>query len=254
MSSRASEPLVCLPSRPRRRATSRAPATFWVWATSPPATSPKRTTPPFAAAEASSPIETWPSWSTPGGLIPARSGSTRCPGGSGACSILSRWAGWAVNCSLPLTPQWSQTSHWFYVGFPPTKSQYGNPMIYVTENGVSEKMMCTELCDEWRIQYFRDYINEMLKGRFSIGVNTPLWFSSVTVACGVSQRSRMELTWGATPPGRCLTSLSGMKATPRDSAYTTWTSGTKTSHATPKPLSSSISALLVPMDFPIRER
>lgn len=40
-------------------------------------------------------------------------------------------------------------------------------MIYVTENGVSEKMMCTELCDEWRIQYFRDYINEMLKGRFS---------------------------------------------------------------------------------------
>lgn len=40
-------------------------------------------------------------------------------------------------------------------------------MIYVTENGVSEKMMCTELCDEWRIQYFRDYINEMLKGRCS---------------------------------------------------------------------------------------
>ncbi|XP_068459462.1 lactase-like protein isoform X3 [Clinocottus analis] len=43
------------------------------------------------------------------------------------------------------------------------KSQYGNPMIYVTENGVSEKMLCTELCDDWRIQYFKDYINEMLK-------------------------------------------------------------------------------------------
>uniref|UniRef100_A0A3B3VMZ3 Cytosolic beta-glucosidase n=1 Tax=Poecilia latipinna TaxID=48699 RepID=A0A3B3VMZ3_9TELE len=43
------------------------------------------------------------------------------------------------------------------------KTQYGNPMIYVTENGVSEKMMCTELCDEWRIQYYKDYINEMLK-------------------------------------------------------------------------------------------
>lgn len=42
-------------------------------------------------------------------------------------------------------------------------------MIYVTENGVSEKMMCTELCDEWRIQYFRDYINEMLKGRCFCG-------------------------------------------------------------------------------------
>ena len=38
-------------------------------------------------------------------------------------------------------------------------------MIYVTENGVSEKMMCTELCDDWRIQYFKDYINEMLKGQ-----------------------------------------------------------------------------------------
>ncbi|XP_071059625.1 lactase-like protein isoform X3 [Pseudochaenichthys georgianus] len=43
------------------------------------------------------------------------------------------------------------------------KSQYGNPMIYVTENGVSEKMLCTELCDDWRIQYFKDYTNEMLK-------------------------------------------------------------------------------------------
>ncbi|XP_047241222.1 lactase-like b isoform X2 [Girardinichthys multiradiatus] len=43
------------------------------------------------------------------------------------------------------------------------KTQYGNPNIYVTENGVSEKMMCTELCDEWRIQYYKDYINEMLK-------------------------------------------------------------------------------------------
>lgn len=38
-------------------------------------------------------------------------------------------------------------------------------MIYVTENGVSEKIVCTDLCDEWRIQYFRDYINEMLKGQ-----------------------------------------------------------------------------------------
>lgn len=38
-------------------------------------------------------------------------------------------------------------------------------MIYVTENGVSEKIMCTDLCDEWRMQYFRDYSNEMLKGQ-----------------------------------------------------------------------------------------
>lgn len=44
------------------------------------------------------------------------------------------------------------------------QTQYGNPMIYVTENGVSEKMICTDLCDDWRMQYFKDYINEMLKG------------------------------------------------------------------------------------------
>ncbi|KAG1944938.1 lactase-like [Pimephales promelas] len=43
------------------------------------------------------------------------------------------------------------------------KTQYGNPMLFITENGVSEKMTCTELCDDWRIQYYKDYINEMLK-------------------------------------------------------------------------------------------
>lgn len=46
------------------------------------------------------------------------------------------------------------------------QTQYGNPMIYVTENGVSEKMQCTDLCDDWRMKYFKDYINEMLKGEF----------------------------------------------------------------------------------------
>lgn len=45
------------------------------------------------------------------------------------------------------------------------QSQYGNPMIYVTENGVSEKMLCTDLCDDWRMKYYKDYINEMLKGK-----------------------------------------------------------------------------------------
>ncbi|XP_028286481.1 lactase-like protein [Parambassis ranga] len=50
------------------------------------------------------------------------------------------------------------------------KTQYGNPMIYVTENGVSEKMSCTELCDDWRIHYYKDYINEMLKA-IKDGVN-----------------------------------------------------------------------------------
>ncbi|XP_051239410.1 lactase-like b [Dicentrarchus labrax] len=50
------------------------------------------------------------------------------------------------------------------------KTQYGNPMVYVTENGVSEKMLCTELCDDWRIQYYKDYINEMMKA-IKDGVN-----------------------------------------------------------------------------------
>lgn len=34
----------------------------------------------------------------------------------------------------------------------------------MTENGVAEKVQCTQLCDEWRIEYLRGYINEILKG------------------------------------------------------------------------------------------
>lgn len=43
-------------------------------------------------------------------------------------------------------------------------------MIYVTENGVSEKMLCTDLCDDWRMKYLQDYANEMLKGERALGV------------------------------------------------------------------------------------
>ncbi|XP_003121790.4 lactase-like protein [Sus scrofa] len=43
------------------------------------------------------------------------------------------------------------------------QAQYGNPPIYVTENGATQKLHCTQLCDEWRIQYLKEYINEMLK-------------------------------------------------------------------------------------------
>ncbi|XP_055011909.1 LOW QUALITY PROTEIN: lactase-like b [Boleophthalmus pectinirostris] len=75
-------------------------------------------------------------------------------------------------------PRWPDPgSEWLYAvpwGFRRllnfVKSQYGNPMVFVTENGVSEKMRCTELCDEWRIQYLKDYINEMLKA-IKDGVN-----------------------------------------------------------------------------------
>lgn len=80
-------------------------------------------------------------------------------------------------------------------------------MIYVTENGVSEKMMCTELCDEWRIQYFRDYINEMLKGRFSFRCKHTCAFlmcdHNPTVLCGVfpsdQRRSQREGLHGLVP-------------------------------------------------------
>ncbi|XP_011823828.1 PREDICTED: lactase-like protein [Mandrillus leucophaeus] len=43
------------------------------------------------------------------------------------------------------------------------QTQYGDPPIYVMENGASQKFHCTQLCDEWRIQYLKGYINEMLK-------------------------------------------------------------------------------------------
>lgn len=44
------------------------------------------------------------------------------------------------------------------------QTQYRNPMVYVTENGVSEKTQCTDLCDDWRMTYLKDYVNQMLKG------------------------------------------------------------------------------------------
>ncbi|XP_073425004.1 lactase-like protein isoform X3 [Dendrobates tinctorius] len=68
-------------------------------------------------------------------------------------------------------PKWPEPeSKWLYSvpwGFRRllnfVKTQYGNPLVLVTENGVSEKMQCAQLCDEWRIQYLKGYINEMLK-------------------------------------------------------------------------------------------
>ncbi|XP_070260161.1 lactase-like protein isoform X3 [Myotis yumanensis] len=43
------------------------------------------------------------------------------------------------------------------------QTQYGDPPIYVTENGASQTLHCTQLCDKWRIKYLKGYINEMLK-------------------------------------------------------------------------------------------
>lgn len=44
------------------------------------------------------------------------------------------------------------------------QTQYGDPPIYVMENGASQTLHCTQLCDKWRIKYLKGYINEMLKG------------------------------------------------------------------------------------------
>lgn len=90
-SSRASAHPACPPLVPKRRATSKEPATSWASAITPPATSPRRTFPPAAAAAATSLTETWPSWWTPAGPTPAQSGSTLCPGVSGGSSISWRW-------------------------------------------------------------------------------------------------------------------------------------------------------------------
>lgn len=72
------------------------------------------------------------------------------------------------------------------------QTQYGNPMVYVTENGVSEKMLCTDLCDDWRMKYFKDYINEMLKGEraLRVGVARPSLMTSLCSVGRVWQRSR----------------------------------------------------------------
>lgn len=43
------------------------------------------------------------------------------------------------------------------------KEEYNNPPIYVTENGISERVD-GGLNDTWRIHYLKKYINEALKG------------------------------------------------------------------------------------------
>ncbi len=42
------------------------------------------------------------------------------------------------------------------------KKEYGNPPVYITENGVGTSY--AELDDEDRVQYLKAYIDEALKG------------------------------------------------------------------------------------------
>ena len=43
------------------------------------------------------------------------------------------------------------------------KENYGQPEMFITENGVSERNGTLE--DESRISFYRDYINNVLKGK-----------------------------------------------------------------------------------------
>lgn len=45
------------------------------------------------------------------------------------------------------------------------KSQYNNPLVYITENGVDDPT--GELDDQFRVGYIRNYTNEVLKGKFA---------------------------------------------------------------------------------------
>ncbi|XP_069910501.1 lactase-like protein [Oryctolagus cuniculus] len=63
-----------------------------------------------------------------------------------------------------LGPQWLRSVPWGFrrlLHF--AQTQYGDPPIYVTENGAPQRVPCSQLCDEWRIHYLKGYINEMLK-------------------------------------------------------------------------------------------
>lgn len=54
------------------------------------------------------------------------------------------------------------------------KEKYGNPEIYVTENGYAEPMGA-DLRDYDRVKFYRDYINEMLKSVSIDGVNVRMY-------------------------------------------------------------------------------
>ena len=44
------------------------------------------------------------------------------------------------------------------------KDNYGNPPVMITENGISDRN--STLQDEHRVNYYREYINNVLKGEY----------------------------------------------------------------------------------------
>ena len=58
---------------------------------------------------------------------------------------------------------WLKVTPWgMRAGLNWIRTHYNNVPVYVTENGVSD--MTGEVQDTWRVDYYRQYINEVLKG------------------------------------------------------------------------------------------
>ena len=50
------------------------------------------------------------------------------------------------------------------------KTEYNDPAILITANGISESGDSNEANDWWRKQYFVGYINEMMKGKTELQI------------------------------------------------------------------------------------
>ena len=58
---------------------------------------------------------------------------------------------------------WLKVTPWgMRAGLNWIRTHYNNVPVYVTENGVSDTT--GEVQDTWRVDYYRQYINEVLKG------------------------------------------------------------------------------------------
>ena len=58
------------------------------------------------------------------------------------------------------------------------KENYGNPPVLITENGVSDRN--ATLQDEHRVNYYREYINNVLKGVTSLLLRRSRYVHKIT--------------------------------------------------------------------------
>lgn len=70
-----------------------------------------------------------------------------------------------VNFSSRSGSEWLRVTPWgMRKGLNWIRTHYNNIPVYITENGVSDKS--GSLNDTWRIDFYKAYINEVLKGRY----------------------------------------------------------------------------------------